>query len=136
MSEHILLLEDDADCLGLLDMALSSEGHVVSSCRSPEDVLGFARRFPDAIALVDFWGSSQLVLSDDDRTALLKLASAVPTILVTARTWAEECNPEDIGVMEILVKPFEISALYEVVDRCARWCRIRASRVEITTTLA
>jgi DNA-binding response OmpR family regulator len=136
MAVHVLLLEDDPDCMGFLEAALTAEGHRVSICRSPDDVLGLARRFPDVIALVDFWGNSQVKLSDDDRADLLRLGTAVPTILVTGRTWAARCSPEDIGVMAILFKPFEIGALYEVVDRCARWCRIRASRVESTTTLA
>lgn len=130
MGVHLLILEDDNFCLDLLETALTAEGHIVSVCQSPEDVLVLSRRFPDAIALVDFWGRSQLTLKEDERSDFLRLASAVPTILLTSRHWAEKCRPEELGVLAIIPKPFDIEMLYSTVVACAGRDQARLLRSE------
>lgn len=118
LGARILLFEDDATCLELLETVLHADGYDVTICASPEDVITHARLDPEALAVADFWGESQHTLALDERRQVQHLAKHVPTILITARSWAETCSPAELGLVALLRKPFGLDALYETVAAC------------------
>jgi DNA-binding NtrC family response regulator len=130
MPSTVLLLEDDPYCLRVLEAALIAGGYDVIVCDSPEHVAGLAKTHPGALALVDFWGRSQLALTPQDRRALMQLTAIVPTVLVSGRHWAEYCVPEDLGLLDVVVKPFSLWDFYEVIERCAAHARDFATAAE------
>ncbi len=115
-SVPILLLEDDPLIRDLLEAVLSDEGHEVRACSSRDQLLTAASSLPGALAVVDFWGTSHRDLSDDERQEVVDLAQAVPTILVTGRTWAEHEVADDLGCVAIIGKPFDVDQVVEVVS--------------------
>ena len=112
----VLLLEDDPMIRDLLEAILSDEGHVVRSFCSREQLVSAAREAPGALALVDFWGTSHQVLSDDERREVVALARAVPTVLVTGRTWARHETAEGLGCVAVIEKPFDVDEVVGVVS--------------------
>ena len=115
----VLLLEDDPMIRDLLEAVLSDEGHVVRSFSSRDQLVSAAHEAPGALALVDFWGTSHQVLSDDERQEVVALARAVPTVLVTGRTWAQHFAAEDLGCVAVVGKPFDVDEVVAVVSAWA-----------------
>ena len=50
------------------------------------------------------------------RAAHRGVAHAVPTILVTARTWAGEHVAQEVGLLAVVPKPFDVDDLCAVVS--------------------
>jgi len=115
MTHTVLLLEDDPVIHELLDAVLTDEGHDVRPCGSREQLLAAARDVPASLAVVDFWGDSHERLADHERADVVQLARAVPTVLVTARTWANADVADDLGLVSLVRKPFDIDDLCAVV---------------------
>ena len=113
----VLLLEDDPALRELFRDVLAEGGHGVRVCSSPTDVRTVAAGEPGALAVVDAWGPSQQALSAEEGREIRALARAVPTIMVTGRAWAEAARAEDLGLVAIVRKPLDVSALGELVTR-------------------
>src|SRR3712207_5883288 len=104
----VLVLEDDPDVRDLLELVLTADGHRVDVCATPEEVVVRAGEMPGALAVVDFWGHSHRQLAADERDELARVAGAVPTILVTGRVWADRATGEDLGLVAVVKKPFDV----------------------------
>lgn len=117
-SGTVLLLEDDAGIRDLLALVLADDGHDVRPCESAEEIVDLAATTPDALAVVDFWGTSHATLATDERDQLTDLAQAVPTVLVTGRGWASEETAREIGLAALVRKPFDVAEVSEVVRSC------------------
>ena len=117
-SGTVLLLEDDAGIRDLLALVLADDGHDVRPCESAEEIVDLAATTPDALAVVDFWGTSHATLAADERDVLTDFAHAVPTVLVTGRDWASEEMAEEIGLAALVRKPFDVAEMSEVVRSC------------------
>lgn len=111
VASSVLVLEDDPDIRELLELVLTADGHRVDVCTTPEQVLDRAGEMPGAIAVVDFWGRSHQTLAADEREQLLRLAQAVPTILITGRVWADREAGDGLGLVEVVKKPFDVFEL-------------------------
>jgi two-component system response regulator AtoC len=111
----VLLLEDDPSIRELVGAVFADDGHNVRVCGSPSEVLQVGRASPQSLAVVDFWGESQITLTPDDRADIIRLADAVPTILLTARQWATQHAAADLGVLDIVRKPFDVEELSGLV---------------------
>ncbi len=114
-SGSVLLLEDDAILRKLLRDILSDDGHHVQVCDSPRQVLDMAAEAPGACAVVHFWGHSHRHLADDERADLVQLSGAVPTVLMTARTWAEDEGADSLGLLALVRKPFDPDAMTTIL---------------------
>ncbi|MDP8910396.1 MAG: hypothetical protein M3N47_15055 [Chloroflexota bacterium] len=114
-SGNVLLLEDDPIVRDLMTDVLTDGGHGVLPCGSFQHVLDVAADTPEAVAVVDFWGDSHQALADEERADLVRLARAVPTILVTARAWATAAISADLGLAALVRKPFDVDELATVV---------------------
>jgi DNA-binding NtrC family response regulator len=117
-SGTVLLLEDDEGIRELLTLVLDDDGHDVRSCESAEDVADQAAATPEALAVVDFWGTSHATLRDDEREELADLARTVPTVLVTGRDWASDEVAQELGLAAVVRKPFDVGEMSEVVRSC------------------
>ena len=104
----VLVLEDDRDVRELLELVFTADSHRVAVCETPEEVVDRAAGMASALAVVDFWGRSHRVLDADERDELVRLARTVPTILVTGRVWAERQSSEELGLVALVKKPFDV----------------------------
>ena len=112
----IYLFEDDASLQGLLLEVLRDElGAQVVVCAQLEDIHALCRqRVPDAI-VADFWGSSQLALSEAERAQIQNLGTVAPLILVSARRWVADTTSDELGAAALVSKPIEIDDFVELV---------------------
>jgi two-component system, NtrC family, nitrogen regulation response regulator NtrX len=120
MAARVLLLEDDPALRELLGDVLAEDGHQVRACASRGELRALAEGGSGDLALVDAWGASHQALSDEERLEISELAEAVPTIMVTGRSWAEMTGAEELGLVAIVRKPLDVFALGELVTRSHR----------------
>lgn len=113
---RVLVLEDDPGVRELLELVLAADGHRVEVCATPDDVLDRATAHSDTLAIVDFWGRSHQTLATDERAELIRLALAIPTILVTGRVWADRETCEGLGLAAVIKKPFDVFELTALVS--------------------
>ncbi len=114
-SGSVLLLEDDPILRDVLQDILTDVGHRVQVCGSPKQVLDAAAETPGACAVVHFWGHSHCHLADDERADVVRFSGAVPTVLMTARTWAEDEGADSLGLLALVRKPFDPDAMTTIL---------------------
>jgi DNA-binding NtrC family response regulator len=115
-SPTIYLFEDDAGLRSLLIELLQDElqAHVVVVPSIPE-VLRLCAAEPPDLVVADFWGDSHRTLSDEERTQIVALGSTAPTVLVSARQWAQEASPAELGLAAMVTKPIDIDSFARVL---------------------
>ncbi len=123
MTKHILVVDDDADILKLLEMRLCASGYQVSAARSAQEALSLFSMKPVALVISD------LRMPDMDGFALFEaihqLNPTVPFILLTAHgSIPEAVHATQQGVFSFLSKPFDSKDLLQQV----------AKALKITTT--
>jgi DNA-binding NtrC family response regulator len=113
---RIYLFEDDAGLRSLLIELLQDElqAQVVVVSSIPE-VLRLCEDEPPDLVVADFWGESHLTLSDEERTQIVALGSTAPTVLVSARQWAQEHSPAELSLAAMVSKPIDIDAFARVL---------------------
>jgi two-component system nitrogen regulation response regulator GlnG len=111
-----LLLEDDVALRDLLLEAFTGEGLDVRSCDTFAEVRELARQHEADLVVADFWGGSQRTLPESDRDDIRELASYLPVILLTGRTWAAETSAEELGAHALIRKPFDLDDLLRTVE--------------------
>jgi two-component system, NtrC family, nitrogen regulation response regulator GlnG len=111
-----LLLEDDLALRDLLLEAFGGEDIEVVICESFNEVREAAKRRDADIVVADFWGGSQRTLPQSDRDDIRELASYLPVILLTGRTWAADTTAEELGARALIRKPFDLDDLLRTVE--------------------
>ena len=119
MAQPILIVDDDADILKLLEMRLIATGYQVVSASSAEEALGLFHIKPAALIISD------LRMPNMDGFALFQaihaLDATVPFILLTAHgSIPEAVHATQQGVFSFLTKPFDSKALLEQVARALK----------------
>ena len=114
MAQHILIVDDDADILKLLEIRLSASGYKVVSASSAEEALTLFQINPAGLIISD------LRMPNMDGFALFqaihRLDASVPFILLTAHgSIPEAVHATQQGVFSFLTKPFDSKALLEQV---------------------
>src|SRR5215210_7059906 len=84
----VLLYGADRQLRELYQLLLHADGCAVTVCDSLAEVLQGALTNPANLALIDDWGSSDLDLQEQDRQEICAFAQQVPTIMITAHSWA------------------------------------------------
>ncbi len=110
MPEAVLLVDDDAPILRMLERTLTAEGYAVSAVPDGGAALAHVERsVPDAIVLdVAMPGLDGLAVT----RRLREKGLAVPILLLTARdALTERVAGLDAGADDYLVKPFEVEEL-------------------------
>jgi DNA-binding NtrC family response regulator len=112
-------MEDDTALRSVLTEVFADEGLNVMACDSPAAIQRAVRDGLGDVAVIDFWGSSYVSLDEPDRRALVEFATAIPTILVSGRPWAQAVTAQELGVLSIVPKPMDVFALTDLVQRAA-----------------
>ena len=110
MPEAVLLVDDDAPILRMLERTLAAEGYAVTAVADGGSALAQVERsLPDAIVLdVAMPGLDGLAVT----RRLREKGLAVPILLLTARdALPERVAGLDAGADDYLVKPFEVEEL-------------------------
>ena len=115
MIKPILIVDDDADILKLLEIRLSASGYKVISASSAEEALTLFHVNPAALIISD------LRMPNMDGFALFQLIHAldatVPFILLTAHgSIPEAVHATQQGVFSFLTKPFDSKDLLAQVE--------------------
>ena len=123
MGETVLVVEDDADIVELLELYLTGSGYEVVSARDGVAALEILRERSVDVALVDIMMPR---MSGYDFIKELRATSSVPAIIVSARTQpAAKIVGLDAGADGFIAKPFdplEVTAYIRAVLRRARSC--------------
>ncbi len=133
--KHILVVEDDVDIAEMLRFLLDMEGYAVSIANSGSEALGqFAMCVGGSASLAHAAqgaacsGLPNLILLDlqlpdmDGEEVIAQLnqrAPVVPPVIVLTakRQQAAEVSADTIGAAGMFLKPFEIQALLDRIDR-------------------
>ncbi|MGZ8647114.1 MAG: response regulator transcription factor, partial [Solirubrobacteraceae bacterium] len=110
MPEAVLLVDDDAPILRMLERTLAAEGYAVAAVPDGGSALAQVERsVPDVIVLdVAMPGLDGLAVT----RRLREKGLAVPILLLTARdALSERVAGLDAGADDYLVKPFEVEEL-------------------------
>lgn len=114
----VLVVEDDADVIALLERYLQGEGYQVVTARDGTSTLAAVAQHEPDLVLLD------IVLGDEDGREILRemrFVSDVPTIFLTGRGLeSERIAGLKLGADDYVVKPFslgELSARIETVLR-------------------
>jgi two-component system, NtrC family, response regulator GlrR len=115
MMPLILIVDDDADILKLLELRLSASGYRVASARSAKQALSLFNMQMPALVISD------LRMPDMDGFALFEAIHAlnptVPFILLTAHgSIPEAVHATQQGVFSFLTKPFDSKNLLQQVE--------------------
>lgn len=114
MTKHILVVDDDADILKLLEMRLTASGYKVTVAHSAHEALSLFRMIPASLVISD------LRMPEMDGFSLFEaihqLDSTIPFILLTAHgSIPEAVHATQQGVFSFLTKPFDSKVLLQQV---------------------
>ena len=121
MTEHILLVDDDALLRDSLSFSLEQSGYRVSAAASAEEGLAMARRDPPDLVLLD------IALPGMDGLQALHRFEAfteVPIIFLTARRRdLDEVFGLELGAADYVTKPFAMTVLLARIKATLRQSR-------------
>jgi len=115
MMKKILVVDDDASILEVVQIALESEGYHVQTITSSHGLQKLTNDRPDLILL------DMLLGGEDGRNICLRLKSNeetrhIPVIILSAHSDASEVA-DTSGADDFLEKPFDIDALLDIVGK-------------------
>jgi two-component system, OmpR family, response regulator len=122
VAARVLHVDDDADIRFLVELALDQIPDVVlASYATGDAALAGAIADPPDIALVDVMmpgmDGVSLVAAFREREALRD----VPVVFVTAKAYPDEiAHLRELGASHVLVKPFDLGVLDELIRRLLR----------------
>ena len=119
MTPHILIVDDDADILKLLEMRLTASGYQVTSAHSAQQALSIFSINTPALVISD------LRMPEMDGMALFEAISSlnptVPFILLTAHgSIPDAVHATQQGVFSFLTKPFDSKYLLHQVEHALK----------------
>lgn len=115
----ILIVEDDFDLLWMLKKLLSSQGYaILTAVTAAQGIEVFSRNVLDIGAII-----VDLSLPDQDGEVVIneifKVTPDIPVIITTgSEDKAQLRRLEQSGIKEILVKPFDLNRLSQIVSEC------------------
>jgi two-component system, NtrC family, response regulator GlrR len=116
---RVLLVDDDASLLKVLQIRLQRAGYVVETASSARKALSTMSRFWPQVVVTDVRmdGMGGLELFD----AIQDIDATLPVIVLTAHgTIPDAVDATQRGVFSYLTKPFQKEELLEAVERAAR----------------
>jgi two-component system response regulator AtoC len=111
----VLLVDDEPDILGFMELALREEGYEVVTASSGRDALAILDRQSPSLILLD--AKMPTMGGEEFLTELRRRPGPlVPVVLVTAvRMQASEAA--SLGAQDLLAKPFDLDELQACVAR-------------------
>ena len=114
MSQHVLVVDDDADIRSIVQQILHSEGYHVSTASNGQEALDHITQEQPALVLLDI---QMPVLSGRDVVDRLRHDGiAVPVVVMTAAQRSSRIARE-LQTAGHLGKPFDLDELLDVVSR-------------------
>ncbi len=114
--KRILLVEDEADLINILDVVLSEEGYQVTQMRSAEEALEFCRvGTPDLIISDIKMGAMDGMTMFEQMRTMSKLHD-IPFIFISATAdaiWA--ARAKSLGAAAFFTKPFDVDEVLQTV---------------------
>jgi CheY-like chemotaxis protein len=112
---HVLVVEDDADLLGLMEMVLTEEGHTVRTAADGRQALERVAEEMPGVILLDM---RMPVMNGWEfaREFRARYGRAAPIVVVTAAENAQ-ARAAEIGAEAWLAKPFDIDDVLLLVAR-------------------
>ena len=114
----VLVVEDDADVIALLERYLQGEGYQVVTARDGTSTLAAVAQHEPDLVLLD------IVLGDEDGREILRemrFVSDVPTIFLTGRGLeSERIAGLKLGADDYVVKPFSLGELSARIESVLR----------------
>jgi len=134
MTSTVLLYQNDPSIRDLFWEVLTEAGHPVITCDSLAEVHARSRMDPTALALIDAWGPSYGVLAERERQDICAFAAQVPSVMLTARSWAQAVRADELGLLALLQKPIGLDQLLETIGQQVAWLHTQSQpRVAILT---
>jgi two-component system response regulator MprA len=125
MSEHILVIEDDAKILNLVRRALIDEGYSVETAIDGAEGLARAQEHPPDLVVLDWMLPGMNGLEVCRR---LRAGSPLPILILTAKdAVAAKVAGLDAGADDYLVKPFDLEELFARIRALLR--RVRSEEI-------
>ncbi len=119
--ERILLVDDESELVRLGTRMLTQLGYRVSGYASPQEALAAFRGRPEDVDLVVSDLTMPGITGADLAREVLSLRPELPVLLTSGYLGALTPEAmEEIGIRELLVKPFESRTLGEAIWRCLR----------------
>lgn len=116
MSDHVLVVDDDAAIRRLVRMTLETEGIEVTTARDGDEALRSAIDDPPALVVLDI-----MMPRVDGWTVCEQLRSApgtarTPVVLLTALARDEDLQRgRSLGAVGYVTKPFDVADLVDIV---------------------
>jgi DNA-binding NtrC family response regulator len=126
---RVLIVDDEAGMRHSLQRLLQSAGYEVSVARSGERALALAKETLFDVVVLDIQmpGLSGL----DVFSRLREIDSKLPVVLITAYGTSEAAlQAVQMGAYDYILKPFDVGAFKEVIDRAAEFGH--RSRAQVT----
>jgi DNA-binding response OmpR family regulator len=117
MPIRVLMLDDDADLLDMLQEALKSDGFDVETCRTVQNATALLERSPFDVVVTDLALERTGGLAFCERVS--KLPAAPPVLVLTGYDEASAAALR-LGARKVLVKPILIEDLKRVLREVAR----------------
>lgn len=119
-SGDVLIVDDDAQLLRMMDRTLRSAGYRTSTSGTPVAALALlrTRRFSLVVLDVDMPGMSGLELATQIRDGRYgETNRSVPIVFVTADDSAKTYEGTyDVGAIQCLIKPFNIQRFGDIIE--------------------
>jgi DNA-binding response OmpR family regulator len=109
------VFEDDENIRRFLSFALTAEGYAVDACGSYDELVQLCEQSSADLIIADAWGESTTTLDPAERQSIVDLARQCPLIMATGREWAARVDPAELGLVGLLLKPFELEDLLVVM---------------------
>ncbi|MBI2952409.1 response regulator [bacterium] len=117
---RVLIVDDEAGMRHSLQRLLQSGGYEVSTAKSGERALALAKETPFDVAVMDIQmpGLSGL----DAFRRLREIDPKLPVVFITAYGTSEAAmQAVELGAYDYILKPFDVGAFKEVIDRAAEF---------------
>ncbi|MBW2271511.1 MAG: response regulator [Deltaproteobacteria bacterium] len=113
----ILVVDDEAGYRLNLGRVAAREGHQVEAAGDPDCALELARSFAPDVLIVD-WMLSGGADGLDLASSLRGLNDELTVVLISGYPSAQlQTRADEVGVFELLSKPFDLSALQDTLRR-------------------
>ncbi|MGC3977986.1 MAG: response regulator transcription factor [Paludibacteraceae bacterium] len=114
--QKVLLIDDDTDLGGFINIALTSLGYEVHFQNSPAGIKGIIKEFHPNVIVLDVEIGKQNGIEEAEN--ILKFYPNIPVIFISSHTQIENINKGlSVGGVCFLKKPFEIQELEAYIRR-------------------